>query len=182
MANPIRPVFLHYVLILALTLTGCGDSSKRDEPLGSGGTNGSETGGAAAHNGGALGGAAAQGAAGEQGGANAQNAQGGLPGTEDGSGQMGGVAGAAALVPVPASNLVVVSPTGDDAAAGTEDAPLKTLAAARDRVRAMGEAVTGDIHIRLREGTYWLSEALLLDERDSGRGESSIIWEAYGSE
>lgn len=106
------------------------------------------------------------------------NSAGGANGSVTG----GSVTGGAGQAPVAASNLVVVAPNGNDQAAGTVEAPLKTLQGARDRVRAMGNAVQGDIHIRLRGGTYSLSEGLVLDERDSGRGTASIIWEAYEAE
>lgn len=52
-----------------------------------------------------------------------------------------------------------VSHDGDDTAAGTREAPLKSLAGARDRVRAMlREGAEGDIRVLFAEGEYFLPE------------------------
>jgi hypothetical protein len=59
---------------------------------------------------------------------------------------------------------VFVSPSGDDAAAGTATAPVRTLTRARDLARAHAPGVT----VQLADGTYRMDAALTLDARDSG--------------
>src|SRR4051812_22646259 len=70
-----------------------------------------------------------------------------------------------------------VSPTGDDANAGTSPrTPLRTPERARDVVRSMNQAMTADIVVTLLPGTYRLARPLELDARDSGTGGHRIIW------
>ena len=64
---------------------------------------------------------------------------------------------------------VFVSPSGDDSAAGTATAPVRSLAHARDLARAQGSGTT----VQLADGTYRLTSPLTLDGRDSG-----ITWTA----
>ncbi|MBQ3387754.1 MAG: right-handed parallel beta-helix repeat-containing protein [Thermoguttaceae bacterium] len=62
-----------------------------------------------------------------------------------------------------------LSPAGSDAAAGTADAPLATLTAARDRIRAdkaAGQTGTWTVHIQ--PGTYSITEPILFTPEDSG--------------
>lgn len=59
----------------------------------------------------------------------------------------------------------VVSPEGRDSNPGTQEAPLLTPAAARDRAR---EAAGGPHRIVLMPGEYFLRETLVLDHRDNG--------------
>ncbi|HAM68774.1 MAG TPA: hypothetical protein DCP68_04080, partial [Ruminococcus sp.] len=47
-----------------------------------------------------------------------------------------------------------VSPDGSDGNAGTIDAPLQTLAGARDAVRGLSGSMNGDIIVYLRGGVY----------------------------
>ncbi len=65
---------------------------------------------------------------------------------------------------------VFVSPDGDDAAEGTKDAPLRTPAAALQRVAKKGGAT-----VTLRGGTYALSESVSLGQEHSGRAGSPLI-------
>jgi len=71
-----------------------------------------------------------------------------------------------------------VSPAGSDANPGTADRPFATLQRARDAVRAAGPSATGDIVVRLANGTYPLSETLAFDSRDSGRDGHRVIYRA----
>lgn len=69
---------------------------------------------------------------------------------------------------------IYVAPNGSDEAAGTKDAPLATIAAARDAVRASGaEGAT----VYIGAGIYPQTEPLQLDERDSG-----VTFKAYDGE
>lgn len=61
-----------------------------------------------------------------------------------------------------------VSPQGDDAAAGTAAAPLKTVAAAKEKLKALKGVVGADetVHIWLRGGRYELTEPLSFTAED----------------
>ena len=76
---------------------------------------------------------------------------------------------------------VVVSPVGSDAATGTADQPLRTLDAARLRVRqikAEQSAQTKPIVVLLQAGTYPLTETLTFGPDDSGTKESPVVYRA----
>jgi Right handed beta helix region len=80
---------------------------------------------------------------------------------------------------VAAATTIYVSPTGNDANAGTTPmAPLRTLARARDVVRTLNTAMTDDIVVSLADGTYQLAETLTMDARDSGTGGHNVVWTA----
>lgn len=80
----------------------------------------------------------------------------------------------------PGLRLAVDPLRGDDAAAGSDAAPLKTPAAARDRVRRlkMGAGLPpGGVEVTLRGGRYFLREAsFTLDVRDSGAPGRPVVW------
>src|SRR5690349_12915520 len=59
---------------------------------------------------------------------------------------------------------VFVSPSGDDGAAGTAAAPVRSLSRARDLARAQAPGAT----VQLADGTYRMTAPLTLDARDSG--------------
>src|SRR5437868_1194978 len=90
----------------------------------------------------------------------------------------GGPAGAATLQPTTAGALIiVVSPSGDDTAAGTVRAPIKTLPQAQVRERAAlarGAAVT----VVLEDGAFPLSAPLQLGPADSGKPNLPVRWVA----
>lgn len=77
---------------------------------------------------------------------------------------------------------IFVSPAGSDDNPGTADKPLKTAIAARNKVRELkksgGLGEKGTV-VNFREGTYAFSEALSLNEEDSGTEESPITYRAY---
>ena len=76
--------------------------------------------------------------------------------------------------------LVFVAPDGDDAAAGTIDAPLATLAGARDLVRTLPH--DAPISVFFRSGEYLQTESVNFDGRDSGTDECPISYAAYRGE
>jgi hypothetical protein len=86
-----------------------------------------------------------------------------------------GVLGAIALVAAAGAvhaataTTIFVSPTGDDKAAGTASAPVRTLTHARDLARAHAPGVT----VQLADGTYRMTAPLTIDARDSG-----VTWTA----
>lgn len=81
---------------------------------------------------------------------------------------------------LPAQTVVQVAPTGDDRAAGTAAAPLRTLTRARDRVRELKRAglPAGGIRVELAGGTYRLDQTLTLTAEDSGAPDAPIVWTA----
>lgn len=79
---------------------------------------------------------------------------------------------------------VFVSPTGDDAASGAFERPLKTLAAAQRKVREIRRAglPQGGVAVCLRGGTYPVSGTLALTAEDSGEPGRPIVWRAWEDE
>ena len=75
-----------------------------------------------------------------------------------------------------------VSPTGSDDAAGTVDAPFRTLAKARDVVRSVNAAMTDDIHVYLRGGVHRLTATVTFGPADSGMNGHRVRYEAYPGE
>ena len=67
-----------------------------------------------------------------------------------------------------------VSVDGDDTADGSKEAPFATIERARDEARRLTSDMTGNIVIRIEEGTYTLSDTLTFDERDSGTNGYSV--------
>ncbi|WP_407450454.1 carbohydrate-binding protein [Fibrobacter sp.] len=75
-----------------------------------------------------------------------------------------------------------VSPSGNDAAAGTKDAPFKTITQAQKAVRAINGSMTGDIEVILREGTYVLPSTVNFTEADGGKDGHYVRYKAYEGE
>ena len=69
-----------------------------------------------------------------------------------------------------------VSPSGDDTAAGTRGAPLKTLARAQQAARPFAGHQPVTIH--LLDGVHTLAETLVLTPEDSGTPEAPVLWRA----
>lgn len=70
---------------------------------------------------------------------------------------------------------LMVSPDGDDNAAGTPDAPLRTIAQAKNRLRSVKAK---NVCVWLREGVYTQTETLVFDENDL----SDVTFCAYPGE
>lgn len=76
------------------------------------------------------------------------------------------------------SMQLFVSPTGDDSAAGTLDAPLKTLEGIRTKVRKIKESglPAGGITVNLLSGEYLMAgDSLELTSEDSGEAGKPIV-------
>jgi len=73
-----------------------------------------------------------------------------------------------------------VSPTGNDANAGTREKPFATVVRARDAVRTAlaDRAGTGEIRVILKDGTYGLEQPLELTSEDSGTASRPVVWSA----
>jgi len=83
--------------------------------------------------------------------------------------------------PPPPAADVVVSPSGNDSANGTADAPLRTLNAARlqvRRIKAAQPARTTPIVVLVQAGTYPLAETLTFQPDDSGTKVAPVVYRA----
>jgi hypothetical protein len=75
-----------------------------------------------------------------------------------------------------AESTIYVSPSGDDRAAGTQAAPLRTPARAQQAARALLKDMHGDVVVSLAPGVYRLDRALELTPADSGRNGFHMIY------
>jgi hypothetical protein len=78
-------------------------------------------------------------------------------------------------LPLAAADLHV-SPTGKDNQPGTRDAPLLTLAAARDAARKFADKESVAVHVA--DGTYYLPDTLVFTPADSGTETFPIAYQA----
>jgi hypothetical protein len=76
---------------------------------------------------------------------------------------------------------IYVSPTGNDAAAGTSTAPLATLAAARDKADQL-KATNPPVTVYLHGGTYYLSAPVVFGAANSGTATAPIVYKAVTGE
>lgn len=80
---------------------------------------------------------------------------------------------------------VYVAPDGNDAAAGTIDAPLATMAGARNKVREMkkaGNIPSKGIVVYFRGGDYGLTENITFTSEDSGSEGAPVVYRSYPGE
>ena len=80
------------------------------------------------------------------------------------------------------AEAIYVAPDGDDSNPGTFAEPLRTVARARDLVRTKNSAMTADINVYLRGGTYPQTSTLLFTNADSGSGGFHVKYMAYQNE
>ena len=73
-----------------------------------------------------------------------------------------------------ADAALYVAPNGNDKAAGTRDAPLATLAGAKERAKTLKGAVT----VYFREGSYTLDKTVTFGADDK----TDVVYKAYGDE
>ncbi len=93
----------------------------------------------------------------------------------------------AAALPAAGADLpkadFVVSPSGDDSAPGTAEAPFATLARAQAAVRQrVAAGPKADVTVLVRGGTYELAEPLAFGPEDSGTDKLSITYAAWPGE
>ncbi len=69
-----------------------------------------------------------------------------------------------------------VSPSGSDSNLGTAEAPLRTLPAAKNRVRQLSSRKGATVI--LHDGIYTLSEPLIFTGEDSGEKDAPVTWRA----
>lgn len=98
----------------------------------------------------------------------------------------GGSADVAPPVPVPVADVteIFVSPSGDDANAGTLAAPVKSFERAQTLLRAQISRglPTQGVTVWLRGGTYTRTASVELNALDSGSADSPVTWRAYQGE
>ena len=75
-----------------------------------------------------------------------------------------------------------VSPTGSDENPGTESKPFATIEKARDAVREINRAMTGNVVVVLRGGTYAIDRTITFDHRDSGSGGHDVVYRSHPGE
>jgi len=75
-----------------------------------------------------------------------------------------------------AEHPLYVSPTGDDRAAGTKQAPFQTLYRAQQAARSLAKDMRGDVVVNLAPGVYRLDRTLEFTEADSGRNGFRMIY------
>ncbi len=73
---------------------------------------------------------------------------------------------------------IIVSPSGDDSAEGTLDKPLKTVYAAKEKLKSLKGSVDGTITVWFREGTYSIEDTLVFDSTDR----SDVLYRSYPGE
>ncbi|CAA6690004.1 MULTISPECIES: right-handed parallel beta-helix repeat-containing protein [unclassified Lentimonas] len=71
-----------------------------------------------------------------------------------------------------------VSPMGSDANSGAKDAPLATVGAARDALRASQKLGKEPCSVTLADGVYYLPETLRFTPEDSGSEQYPVIYRA----
>jgi hypothetical protein len=164
--------------------TGGGTGTSR------GGSGGSTSGGSGGSTGGSSGGSSGGGSGGSTGGSSGGGSGGSTSGGTTGGGTGGasttggaGGGGAADVCPKPqAQACYYVAPSGSDTNDGTVTAPFQTITKARDVVRTVNGAMTGDIYVYLRGGDYRITSPITLEVKDSGSGKYRIYYQGYPGE
>ena len=78
--------------------------------------------------------------------------------------------------------LFHVAVHGDDGHPGTADAPLASLAGARNAIRSLGCSPGRPVHVMVHEGTYYQEEPLVFGPSDSGSEQAPICYQAQPGE
>ena len=73
---------------------------------------------------------------------------------------------------------IVVSPDGDDADDGSLENPLRTVYAAKEKLKSLKGDGCGTVTVWLREGTYFIDQTLAFDSSDC----SDVLYRSYPGE
>jgi hypothetical protein len=87
-------------------------------------------------------------------------------------------AGSTGAAAAPAGAVVYVSPSGNDANAGTASAPVRTMQRAQALVRGLNQDMTADVTVELEDGFYRMTSPLALTAADSGTNGHDVVWTA----
>ncbi|NQT13965.1 MAG: right-handed parallel beta-helix repeat-containing protein, partial [Planctomycetes bacterium] len=85
-----------------------------------------------------------------------------------------------AYAPAQAERPFHVSPTGDDDAPGTPEAPFQTLYRAQEAVREAAPGMGDVVVVNLAPGEYRLNRTLEFTEVDSGRNGHRVVYRSAG--
>jgi hypothetical protein len=85
-------------------------------------------------------------------------------------------AGCAAGPNLRTEKAMFVSPNGDDGAAGTREAPFRTLFRAQAAARELAQNMSADVLVNLAAGEYRLDRTLAFTEADSGTNGFRVIY------
>src|ERR1019366_6289672 len=178
------------VLAALMLFVGACSSNTSSKGTGGTGSGGSVSAGGKTAGGGAAGSGALNNSGGQSNAGGATNsggasAAGGTPGKGGESGSGGSGAGGSSAVEVdagPRQAAYYVSPTGSDDNPGTVSAPFQTITKARDTVRTINSAMTGDIYVYLRGGDYRITSPITFEVKDSGADKYRIYYQSYPGE
>jgi hypothetical protein len=101
-----------------------------------------------------------------------------LIGGSGGSGAGGTTGVGGAIVVGPAD--IYVSTTGDDSNPGTQDKPLKTIAAAQTAARAHAKRGKEPLVVGFLPGTYYVGKTVVFTTADSGAKDAPVTYTGYG--
>lgn len=76
--------------------------------------------------------------------------------------------------------VLFVSPSGDDQADGSEQAPLRTPGRAQEAARALLKGMNGDVVVNFAPGDYRLDHPWRFTEADSGRNGFHVMYRSSG--
>lgn len=85
-----------------------------------------------------------------------------------------------ALAQAHAERQFHVSPTGDDGAPGTPEAPFQSLYRAQEAAREAAPGMSADVVVNLAPGDYRLERTLEFTEADSGRNGHRVVYRGAG--
>ncbi|WP_027296268.1 FN3 associated domain-containing protein [Robinsoniella sp. KNHs210] len=71
-----------------------------------------------------------------------------------------------------------VTPDGKDSNPGTKERPFGTISRAQNEVRKINKDMVGDILVNVGAGEYYISEPILMDERDSGSNGYEVVYQS----
>ncbi len=83
--------------------------------------------------------------------------------------------------PIETHKIYVSAVSGNDDNEGTIDKPLKTIAAAKERVKKINKSEK-KVEVIFRGGEYRVSKTLEFDSSDSGTKENPVVYKAYEGE
>jgi hypothetical protein len=78
--------------------------------------------------------------------------------------------------------IYYLSPSGNDANAGTQESPFKTIKKACDMVQSINKEMTGDIIVYLRGGTYTIDSTIHIGNSLSGTNGYTVKFMNYNGE